>query len=106
MKITDVRLTGLSGGTVDGGWPDGMKPEEDLNTLLEVLTDEGLVGVGSVYTSKALTEAAVKLLRPLLIGERADEPMRVSERLRQSTFWQGRGGSSNRMEPYGLMRWR
>jgi L-alanine-DL-glutamate epimerase-like enolase superfamily enzyme len=28
-----------------------------------------------------------------LIGERADEPMRVSERLRQSTFWQGRGGS-------------
>ncbi len=35
----------------------------------------------------------MKLLRPFLIGERADEPMRVSERLRQSTFWQGRGGS-------------
>src|SRR5215831_11170388 len=93
MKITDIRLTGLSGGTVDGGWPDGMKPEEDLNTLLEVLTDEGLTGVGSVYTSKALTEAAVKLLRPILIGERADEPARVTEKLRQSTFWQGRGGA-------------
>ena len=34
-----------------------------------------------------------KLLRPLLIGERADEPARVSEKLRQHTFWQGRGGA-------------
>jgi L-alanine-DL-glutamate epimerase-like enolase superfamily enzyme len=29
----------------------------------------------------------------LLIGERPDEPARVSEKLRQSFFWQGRGGS-------------
>ncbi len=93
MKIVDVRLTGLSGGTVDGGWPGGMKPEEDLNTIVEVVTDEGLVGVGSAMTSKALVAAAVALLRPHLIGERADEPARVSEKLRQSTFWQGRGGA-------------
>ena len=38
-------------------------------------------------------DAAVQLLRPHLIGERADEPARVSEKLRQSTFWQGRGGA-------------
>src|SRR5436309_8719280 len=44
-------------------------------------------------TSKALVEAAIKLLRPLLIGERADEPARVTEKLRQTTFWQGRGGA-------------
>src|ERR671933_2268136 len=93
MKIVDVRLSGLSGGTVDGGWPGGMKPEEDLNTVVEVVTDEGLVGVGSAMTSKALTAAALALLRPHLIGERADEPARVSEKLRQSTFWQGRGGA-------------
>src|SRR5262245_63929252 len=93
MKITDIRLTGLSGGTVDRGWPEGMKAENDLHTLVEVLTDEGLVGIGSVYTSKALTSAAVQLLRPILIGERIDEPARVTEKLRQSTFWQGRGGS-------------
>src|SRR2546425_632162 len=37
--------------------------------------------------------AAVALLRPHLIGERADEPARVSEKLRQYTFWQGRGGA-------------
>jgi L-alanine-DL-glutamate epimerase-like enolase superfamily enzyme len=93
MKIIDVRLTGLSGGTVDGGWPGGMKPEEDLNTIVEVLTDEGLTGVGSAMTSKALVAAAVALLRPYLLGERADEPMRVGEKLRQATFWQGRGGA-------------
>jgi L-alanine-DL-glutamate epimerase-like enolase superfamily enzyme len=93
MKITNLRITGLAGGTVEGGWADELKPEDDVHTLVEVLTDAGPVGLGSVYTSKALVEAAVKLLRPLLIGERADEPMRVSERLRQSTFWQGRGGA-------------
>src|ERR671937_1425371 len=93
MKIVDVRVTGLSGRTVDGGWPQGNRPEEDLNTVVEVLTDEGLVGVGSAMTSKALVEASVRLLKPILIGERADEPARVTERLRQSTFWQGRGGA-------------
>lgn len=93
MKIVDVRVTGLSGGTVDGGWPQGNKPEEDLNTLLEVITDEGLIGVGSAMTSKSLVAAGVQLLRPHLIGERADEPARVTEKLRQSSFWQGRGGA-------------
>src|SRR5438105_8820804 len=93
MKIAELRITGLSGGTVEGGWVDDLKPEEDINTIIEVVTDEGLVGVGSYMASKALVEAAVKLLRPMLIGERADEPSRVSERLRQSTFWQGRGGA-------------
>ncbi len=33
------------------------------------------------------------LLRPLLIGESGLEPDRVSEKLRQSMFWHGRGGS-------------
>jgi D-galactarolactone cycloisomerase len=93
MKIIDVKITGLSGGTVDGGWQQGNKPEEDLNTLVEVVTDEGLIGVGSSMTSKSLVTSGVQLLRPHLIGERADEPARVTEKLRQSTFWQGRGGA-------------
>src|SRR5258708_19503821 len=92
MKITELRITGLSGGTVEGGWVDDLKPEEDINTIIEVVTDEGLIGIGSAMTSKALVQAAVKLLQPMLIGERADEPARVSERLRQSPFCQGPGG--------------
>src|SRR5437660_9637147 len=83
MKITDLRLTGLAGGTVEGGWADELKPEDDVHTIVEVLTNEGAVGVGSIFTSKALAAGALKLLRPFLIGERADEPARLSEKLRQ-----------------------
>jgi L-alanine-DL-glutamate epimerase-like enolase superfamily enzyme len=93
MKIVDIRLTGLTGGTSEGGWANELSPQDDIHTIVEVVTDEGLVGLGSTYTSKGLTAAAVALLRPLLIGERADEPARVTEKLRQSTFWQGRGGA-------------
>jgi D-galactarolactone cycloisomerase len=93
MKIVDLKLTGLSGGTVEGGWAEELTPEDNINTIVEVITDDGLIGVGSAMTSSALVEAAAKLLRPFLIGERADEPARVSEKLRQHTFWQGRGGA-------------
>src|SRR5436309_12187378 len=93
MKIADVRLTGLAGATVEGGWAEELTPEDNINTVVEVVTDDGLVGVGSTFTSRELVSAAAKLLRPFLIGERADEPARVSEKLRQHTFWQGRGGA-------------
>src|SRR5260370_7980265 len=93
MKIAKVNVIPLTGGTVDGGWPQGHEKKENLHTLLEVLTDEGITGVGSVYTSGALTEGAMGLLWPLLKDESAVEPERVAEKLRQSTFWQGRGGS-------------
>lgn len=93
MTIADLRLTGLSGGTVEGGWAKELSPEDNVHTIVEVTTDTGLVGVGSTFTSRDLVEAAVKVLKPFLMGERADEPARVSEKLRQHLFWQGRGGS-------------
>src|SRR5437764_15186518 len=93
MTIADIRLTGLTGGTVEGGWAEELVPEDNVHTVVEVVADDGRVGVGSAYTSLALVEAGAQLLRPLLLGERADEPARVSEKLRQHTFWQGRGGA-------------
>lgn len=93
MKIRDVCIHQLIGGTVDGGWPEGHQPEDDLHTLLEVITDDGLTGIGSVFTNSALVAAGVETLRPLWLGESAVEPQRVSEKLRQSVFWQGRGGT-------------
>lgn len=93
MKITDIRVHRLLGGTVDGGWPDAHEAEDDLHALVEVETDDGLTGVGSVFTSSALVEAGVEFLRPQWLGESAVEPERVSEKLRQSSFWQGRGGT-------------
>ncbi len=93
MKITAIDVCPLTGGTVDGGWPQGHEPQEDLHTLVIVRTDGGLAGYGSCFTSGDLVAGAVKLLWPLLKGESAIEPERVTELLRQSSFWQGRGGS-------------
>ncbi|MBL8581726.1 MAG: mandelate racemase/muconate lactonizing enzyme family protein, partial [Rhizobiaceae bacterium] len=53
----------------------------------------GHLGLGSVFTDARLVEAALAVLRPLLIGESAQEPMRVTEKLHQNTFWMGHGGS-------------
>jgi len=93
MKITRVDVLPLTGATVDGGWPQGHEPQENLHTLVEVHTDSGISGVGSCFTSGRLVQGAVELLWPLMKGESGVEPERVSEKLRQSSFWQGRGGS-------------
>ena len=93
MKITRVDVLPLTGGTVDGGWPQGHEPQENLHTLVEVHTDEGISGVGSCFTSGKLVQGAVELLWPLMKGESGVEPERVSEKLRASSFWQGRGGA-------------
>ena len=93
MKITDVRAAGLRGATPAGGWTEELVPEDVVHTLVAVHTDAGAVGVGSVFTSETLVRGALEVLRPLLIGENALEPERVSEHLHRATFWLGRGGS-------------
>ena len=93
MKIAAVRTLALCGATDDHGWPGGTDPNAQYNTLVEVVSDEGLVGLGSCYTTRALVEAALVLLKPILIGRSALEPQCTSETLRQSMFWLGRGGS-------------
>jgi len=93
MKIIEVEVIPLVGGTVDGGWPQGHQPAENLHTLISVTSDSGQIGWGSCFTSGKLVDGAVELLWPLLQGESAVEPERVTETLRQSSFWQGRGGS-------------
>jgi hypothetical protein len=35
MKITSLQITGLAGGTVEGGWADELKPEDDVHTIVE-----------------------------------------------------------------------
>jgi L-alanine-DL-glutamate epimerase-like enolase superfamily enzyme len=93
MLIREIRTHQLIGGTVDGGWPEGHEPEDDLHTLIEIVTDQGLTGIGSVFTNSALVQAGIETLRQHWQGESAVEPERVSEKLRQSSFWQGRGGT-------------
>ncbi len=93
MKIREIRAVGLRGFTPEGGWSNELRPDDCVHTLIAVLTDEGLAGLGSVFTSDTLVRGALEVLEPLYRGENALEPERVSEKLHQHTFWLGRGGS-------------
>lgn len=93
MKIREIQAAGLRGATPEGGWSDEIQPEACVHTLLLVLTDEDVVGVGSVFTNDALVKAALDVLEPLYRDENPLEPERVSEKLHQHTFWMGRGGA-------------
>ena len=93
MRILEIQATGLSGATPEGGWSDELESDDCIHTLITVLTDEGLIGLGSAFTSDDLVRGALAVLEPLYRGENPLEPERVSEKLRQNMFWLGRGGS-------------
>jgi len=93
MKIREIRAVGLRGATPEGGWSDELQPDDCVHTLIAVITDQGLTGLGSVFTNDALVKSALAVLEPLYLGENALEPERVSEKLHQHMFWLGRGGS-------------
>jgi L-alanine-DL-glutamate epimerase-like enolase superfamily enzyme len=82
MSIAEVEVIPLIGGTVDGGWPQGHEPQENLHTLLIVRSDDGLLGYGSCFTSVPLVAGAMQLLWPLLKGQSSVEPERVWKTLR------------------------
>jgi L-alanine-DL-glutamate epimerase-like enolase superfamily enzyme len=93
VRIRSIDAVGLGGATPLGGWTTELRPDDVVHTLVFVHTDEDLVGVGSVFSNDHLVRAALEVLEPLYAGESALEPDRVSEKLRQHTFWLGRGGS-------------
>ena len=93
MKIREIRAVGLRGQTPEGGWSEEIEQDDCIHTLVAVLTDEDVVGYGSVYTNDGLVKAALDVLAPFYTGENALEPERVTERLRQNMFWMGRGGT-------------
>ena len=75
VKIVDVRLLPLVGQTPDGGWDAKFSdPDRNLHTLVEVVTDQGVTGLGSVYTSKTLVQGGDQLVKPFLIGASAIDP--------------------------------
>src|SRR5687767_13126859 len=49
MKIREIRSIPLMGRTPQGGWDHDVDPEENLHTLGQVLTDDDVSGIGSVY---------------------------------------------------------
>jgi D-galactarolactone cycloisomerase len=93
VKITEITAVGLRDATPEGGWSEELDKDICVHTLVAVHTDEGLTGLGSVFTSDELVKGALQVMERLYLGENALEPERVTEKLRQHTFWQGRGGA-------------
>jgi D-galactarolactone cycloisomerase len=93
IKITAIKPAGLRGSTPEGGWANEIKSDDCIHTLIVVYTDQGITGWGSSFTNDLLVQGALRILEPLLIGENALEPERVTEKLHANTFWMGRGGS-------------
>jgi len=76
-----------------GGWAHEIEPKYNIHTLVEIETDQGLVGVGRCYTSTALVNAAMGVLRPddidgyVLLREHAPLPISAGEVLpRRQSF--------------------
>src|SRR5882757_3468873 len=93
VRIRSIEAVGLGGATPLGDWTAELRPDDVVHTLVFVHTDDDLVGVGSVSSTDALVRAALQVLEPFYVGECATEPDRVSEKLRQHSFWLGHGGS-------------
>jgi L-alanine-DL-glutamate epimerase-like enolase superfamily enzyme len=85
MRIRDVRVLPLLGPPPDEGWSARTSEDENLYTLVELISDEGVTGLGSIYTSRLLVEGALGVLRPFLVGASALDPARVTETLRALT---------------------
>lgn len=81
MKITDLRTTVVS---VPFRTPDGTPSDTAgiTNVLLEIVTDEGLVGLGEAVgqPTAIAVRSVIEASRPALIGERAYNVERIVKR--------------------------
>lgn len=93
IKIVSVVAEPLHGESPKGGWSAEIRPEDSIHAIIAVHTNAGITGYGSVFTDGRLVQAALPVLSSFYAGESAVEPERVSEKLRQNTFWMGRGGT-------------
>lgn len=93
MIIQSIEAIGLGGHTPEGGWSAELEADDCVHTLIRVNTSDGITGWGSVFTNDALVRSSLQVLEPLYELETALEPERVTEKLRQHTFWLGRGGA-------------
>jgi D-galactarolactone cycloisomerase len=93
MKIREILVFGLRGGTPPGGWTNELRPEDCVHTLIAIVTEDGLVGWGSASTSDHLVKAALRTLEPIYVGADSLEPDRLTSLADRQTFWMGHGGA-------------
>ena len=92
IRIKSIRAIPLYGKAYCD-WPHRFGDLEQTRTLVEVVTDNRIVSLGSVYTSAPLVEGALNFCGRCMKGRPRSIPPPPTERLHQNTFWQGRGGA-------------
>lgn len=93
MKITHVTTFALTGRRPEASWGEDVTQQESSQTVVLLHTDEGEVGIGAAYTSRALVSATLDLVEPWLVGEDPREPDALTEKLHRLAYWQGQGGA-------------
>ncbi len=97
MKIRDISVTTLCFQYPPGGEFDfaGGRCNARVSSLVRVSTDEGVSGVGSVYSHPGLVRSIIEdQLRPLLLGENPLDLERLQQRCYGVTRWYGRKGAA------------
>ena len=69
MKIVEIEVIPLTGATVDGGWPQGHEPQENLHTLVQIRTDRVIgrvmMAVAWIAIATVLASIAIGLVRSI-----------------------------------------
>jgi D-galactarolactone cycloisomerase len=68
-------------------------PDRNYHVFVELHTDEGISGWGSVFSQTPQAVGALGWLKRFVLNENPLEIERVTEKLHQLTFWHGRGGA-------------
>jgi L-alanine-DL-glutamate epimerase-like enolase superfamily enzyme len=97
MKITDIKVVNLyyeyprgGGFRYAGGYATGR-----LTSLVRVMTDKGIEGLGSVYSNPDMVRCVVEgNLRDLLIGDDPTEIEALWSKMVRITRWYGRKGAA------------
>ncbi|MBI4609232.1 MAG: mandelate racemase/muconate lactonizing enzyme family protein [Candidatus Rokubacteria bacterium] len=95
MKITEIKTSPLSipfrPMKPPSLWTDGIRKQ----LVIELRTDEGVVGVGEAFAygaPLAVANVITEVLTPLLIGEDPTQIERLAEKMHRATFLYGRRG--------------
>ena len=68
-------------------------PDANYHVFVELHTDEGVTGWGSVFSQTPQAVGALGWLKRFVMNENPLEVERVTEKLHQLSFWHGRGGA-------------
>ena len=81
LTIAEHSTFALSGRRTASAWGEDVHLQESEQTVVRLVAEDGTVGVGAAYTSRALVDASLALLWPWLKQQSALDPEGITEML-------------------------